>query len=112
MRKTTFYPIGVISSDFLRPKETFGCCEKGLRSRNVAKIILKPKYAAGLEGLENFSHAFILYFLHKIKKFEIKTYPGPISIKNLPDKGIFATRSQLRPNPIALRLVKIIKIEG
>jgi len=53
----------------------------------------------------------VIYYLDKIKKMELMTYPGPTSIKNLPAVGVFASRSQYRPNPIALRLVKLIAVE-
>ncbi|MCX8179732.1 MAG: SAM-dependent methyltransferase [Candidatus Aenigmarchaeota archaeon] len=41
----------------------------------------------------------------------METYPAPMTIKNLPKVGVFASRSQYRPNKIALRLVKLEKIE-
>ena len=38
------------------------------------------------------------------------THPGPPDIE-LPKVGVFASRSQYRPNHIALRLVRIVKVE-
>ena len=49
--------------------------------------------------------------MNKINTIELITHPGPPSIKDLPKVGVFASRSQHRPNPIALKLVKLIKIE-
>jgi len=39
-------------------------------------------------------------------------HPGPPSIKDLPKVGVFASRSQYRPNPIALKLVKLVKVRN
>jgi len=111
MPKIFFNPIGFVSSDFINPKDLISACENGLKNKNKSKIIIFEKFIDGLYGLEKFSHIFVIYFLDKVKKFEIKTHPGPPSIKNLPKVGVFASRSQYRPNPIALRLVKLIKIE-
>jgi len=62
--------------------------------------------------LDCFSHIFVIFHLDKVKKTELITHPGPPTIKSLPKVGIFASRSQYRPNPIALRLVKLLRIEG
>jgi tRNA-Thr(GGU) m(6)t(6)A37 methyltransferase TsaA len=73
---------------------------------------LAPEFADGLKGLEKFSHAFIIYSLNKADHVELVTHPGPSSVKGLPKVGVFASRSQYRPNHIAVRLVKIMGIKG
>jgi len=105
-------PIGFVVSSFKDPRSIISACEKGLDSEIRSKIVINKKFGRGLKGLERFSHIFVIYFLHGVKKIELLTYPGPKSIKGLPVVGVFASRSQYRPNPIALRLVKLIKIEG
>ena len=74
----------------------------------VSEIVLESSLAEGLDGLEDFSHATILFWMPRP--------PGPLTIKfhpghkeELPLVGIFASRSPARPNPIAKTLVKIIK---
>jgi len=106
-----FKPIGRIKSDFKKPEETIICCEKGLKADSLSKIIVFDEFKEGLKGIDKCSHIFVLYFLHKIKKQELVTYPGPLSIKDLPSVGVFASRSQYRPNPIALRLVELIEVK-
>ena len=71
-----------------------------------------PKYAAGLNQLENFSHVNVLWWCHhfdnakdrQVLQCEQPYQKAPASV------GIFATRSPLRPNPIALTIVPIINI--
>jgi len=54
----------------------------------------------------------VLYFLNQATKLELLAHPGPPTEINLPKVGVFASRSQYRPNHIALRLVKLVKIEN
>ena len=112
MDKIIFSPIGFIRSEFRKPKEIEFACEKGLRSGNVSSIVLEKGLGKGLKGLDGFSHIFVLYFLSESRKKELVTHPGPPSIKGLPKVGVFASRSQYRPNPIALRLVRLLKVKG
>ncbi len=80
---------------------------------NVIKLKkeLFEEFEKGLKGLEEFSHVFVIYILDKAKKIELITHPGPPNEVDLPKVGVFASRSQYRPNHIALRLVKLKKIE-
>jgi len=111
MTKICLEPIGHVVSNFENPEELIFACEKGLQTTTNSKIILDKKYAQGTKGLEEFSHIFVIYFLDQATKLELTTHPGPPSEKTLPKVGVFASRSQYRPNHIALRLVKLIKIE-
>jgi len=111
MNNITFSPIGHAVSEFERPQDFVFACENGLKTENTSVIVIDDKYSEGLNGLEEFSHIFVIYFLDKAEKIELTTHPGPPSVKNLPRVGVFASRSQYRPNPIALRLVRLIKVE-
>lgn len=116
--KITFNTIGYVESIYEKPEDLIFACEKGLQTETHSKIILNKEYEKGLKGLEEFSHLFVLYHLDKANHIEIITHPGPPGIK-LPRVGVFASRSQYRPNHIALRLVElegleknIIKVRG
>ncbi len=71
------------------------------------KIILNPDLQEGLEGLENFSYIDILFHLHQSKDFHLRTVP----FMGTTPRGIFATRSSRRPNPIGLSTVQLISVE-
>ncbi len=60
-----------------------------------------------LEGLEQFTHVILLYWLHKAKALKLRQKPF------LDDKeyGIFAIRSPHRPNPIGMSVVELVKVE-
>lgn len=110
MEKITLSPIGFTSSEFKNPRDLVFACKKGLETKTISKIIINKEFKEGLNGLDNFSHLFIIYLLNKAKKIELKTHPGPPNQKELPRVGVFASRSQYRPNHLALRLVRLIKI--
>jgi len=75
----------------------------------VSEVILDPKLEEALEGVEDYSHLLVLFWLSRVQKRERgmkKIHPK--SRQDLPLVGIFATRTQYRPNPIGLTLVKLI----
>jgi tRNA-Thr(GGU) m(6)t(6)A37 methyltransferase TsaA len=78
-----------------------------------SKIIIKEEYIDCLQGIEDFSHLVILFWTHKtpeqarhIKKVH------PAGLRKMPIKGIFATRSPVRPNPICKTTVKLLERKG
>ncbi len=83
------------------------------RSKDGFAIKLKDEYKDGLTGLEGYSHLAILWWANQTyepgcRKITVMDKP----YKNGPDKiGIFATRSPMRPNPIALTSIYVNKID-
>ena len=68
-----------------------------------------PEYAAGLAGLEGFSHIILLYFFHHAQPgYELSVVPY---LDDKP-KGLFAMRYPRRPNPIGLSVVRLVRREG
>ena len=79
----------------------------------ISRIVIRNELAEALEGVDSFSHLFVLFWLHQISNDQRKTLKiHPRGRRDLPLLGIFATRTLLRPNPVALTLVELIKIEG
>jgi tRNA-Thr(GGU) m(6)t(6)A37 methyltransferase TsaA len=77
----------------------------------ISEVIIDPKYEEALEGVEDYSHLFILFWLSRMLPRErgrlLKIHPK--SRLDLPLVGVFSTRTQYRPNPIGLTLVKLLK---
>lgn len=69
-------------------------------------------FDAYIKALEGYSHIKIVWWFHKFEK-EIykKTLECDPPYENAPKTGIFASRSPVRPNPIALTTAKIIRID-
>ncbi len=78
----------------------------------VSKIVLKKKFAKALDGIEDFSHVFVIFWLHRIldnEKTNLKVHPRGRT--DLPLMGVFATRAPNRPNPLGLTLVELVTRE-
>lgn len=77
----------------------------------VSMITILPEYSEGLKGLELFSHAFIMTYLHKAKyQSEIHLKKHPRRLASMPLVGLFARRAKERPNPIGLTVVRVIRV--
>ena len=75
----------------------------------VSEVILDKKFEGALEGVEDYSHLLILFWLSRVRKAGRKMKKiHPKSRQDLPLVGVFATRTQYRPNPIGLTLVKLL----
>ena len=75
-------------------------------------IVLEKKYEDGLLGLDQWSHAQVIWWFDKNdtpqKRAILQVHPRGDQ-KN-PLTGVFATRSPFRPNLIALSLCKIVSV--
>jgi len=68
--------------------------------------VVNEEYAEGLQDLEGFSHIYLIYFFHKAMRTELMVKP----FMDKQTRGVFATRSPLRPNHIGLSIVRIKSI--
>ena len=79
----------------------------------LSEIVIDCELTQALEGITGFSHVFVLFWLHEITSRERKTLTvHPRGRRDLPLVGVFATRTNLRPNPIGLTLVEVVRVEG
>ncbi len=80
---------------------------------HLSEIHLDPDLLPALEGVREFSHIFVLFWLHEISDAERKKKQiHPRGRMDMPLVGVFAARSKYRPNPIGLTLCELISIEG
>jgi len=80
---------------------------------NVSKIVFHQDFTEALDGIADFSHLFVMFWLHEIPKEERRTMKvHPRGREDLPLLGVFATRTPHRPNPIGLTLVELLRVEG
>jgi len=100
-----FKPIGLIRTPF---KSLKGIPIQSSMSETEGTIEIFPEYKDGLYGLGGFSHIYCLYF------FDLVKLPVPLQSKPfLVDerKGIFATRTPFRPNPIGVSILRILSLD-
>ncbi|TBR17598.1 tRNA (N6-threonylcarbamoyladenosine(37)-N6)-methyltransferase TrmO [bacterium] len=103
--------IGVLRSPF---REKFGTPRQGnLAPGAFATLKVVDEYTPeqSLQGLEGFSHVWLLssFHLNTNKKFLPKVHPPRLKGRTV---GLFASRSPHRPSPVGLTLARLVKVEG
>jgi len=99
-------PIGYIKSPFTELKN-MPIQPKG-GSEIIGEVIVDMQFEKGLDDLEGFSHIYLIYEFHKATRTELQVIPFMADSV----KGVFSTRSPLRPNHLGLSIVTLIKREG
>ena len=76
----------------------------------ITTLRLLPQFEELLHGIEDFSHIVVIYWPHKLSPADrqIKKV-HPMGRKDIPLKGIFATRSPARPNPLLISTVRLLE---
>ena len=102
----TSRPIGFVSSPYKERSQV----PKGLGAKHDIDGVLKilPEFEAGLVDIEGFSHLIVVWEFDRSQGFDLTARPPS---DNRPH-GVFATRSPLRPNPIALTTVELLRRKG
>ena len=116
-------PVGVVKSAIKQPILHAGETDLELKERmvkirehqreiadNMSELIIDSELAGILDGIEDFSHVLVLYWPHLIdpeRRSLIKVHP--MGRKDLPMRGIFATCSPARPNPILVSAVELLE---
>ena len=72
------------------------------------RIILESRFEKGLQDLDGFSHIYLLYHFHKADRTELTVVP----FMDTQSRGVFSTRSPLRPNHIGLSIVELVTTEA
>ena len=78
-------------------------------SGTESTIEINSEFSSALESLEENSHLIVCCFLHCAKRDVQTVHPRKFNIYSLSEKGVFATRSPDRPNPISVSVVKLLK---
>ena len=99
------YFIGCIRTPWTRRED----CPKNTReATEVCTIEVDERWAPALKGLETCTHVVVLYFMDRARRDLVLQAPRHYDEQ----RGTFALRSPVRPNPIALSVAKLLKIEG
>ena len=72
-----------------------------------ASVEIDAPWRAGLDGIDAFSHLILLYWMHEARRDVIVQAPRHARVP----RGVFALRSPVRPNPIALSVVRLLAID-
>ncbi|AFD01100.1 putative methyltransferase, YaeB/AF_0241 family [Methanocella conradii HZ254] len=104
MQKIVLTPIG-----YVRNANKVDTPSQELQA-STSEIIVEEKYADGLMGLEKNEMITVIFYFHLVDRYELKLHPR--GDPSRPITGVFNTRSQFRPNPIGVTVVRLKSIEG
>lgn len=107
-RTISLTPIGVVRSPFTQKIEAprQGVVAEGVEGR--IELFPVPGFEHALEDLEGWDRLWVLAWFDRAEHWRPKVQP-PRSARR---RGVFATRSPHRPNPIALTCVRFVRVEG
>ncbi|MEA1968907.1 MAG: tRNA (N6-threonylcarbamoyladenosine(37)-N6)-methyltransferase TrmO [Thermodesulfobacteriota bacterium] len=126
-------PVGIVKSSILAPSlkgddKNISATEKKEEMKKqhkkikdgISEIIIDDKFNGILDGIEDFSHILVLYWPHMLPETSRSIVKvNPMGRKDLPEKGVFATCSPARPNPILVTAVpllsrkdNVLKVQG
>jgi tRNA-Thr(GGU) m(6)t(6)A37 methyltransferase TsaA len=103
IRKIEMIPVGFVRRASLDENER----DKSL----VSQIVLVQGLAPALDGIDEWSHIYVIYWLDQVARTEEPVVHFPSTKADSPPLGIFATRAPIHPNPIGLTLVELVKRE-
>jgi tRNA-Thr(GGU) m(6)t(6)A37 methyltransferase TsaA len=84
------------------------CPKNSRESSAVCTIELDPRWTPALKGLETVSHVLLLYWMDRTRRDLVLQAPRHYGEQ----RGTFALRSPARPNPIAVSVARLVRVEG
>lgn len=99
--------IGILHGDI---KNRADAPKNYTESDRVGTLEIYPRYLEGLGGIEPGQTIVVLFWLHQADRDVLKVYPRGDRSRGL--RGVFATRSPVRPNPIAVSELKVLAVRG
>ncbi len=88
--------------------------QSGICDEIESIIVFEPQFRNpdALRGIEDFSHLWLIWeFSENTNKDDWSPTVRPPKLGGNTKKGVFATRSPFRPNPIGLSCVKLMAVE-
>jgi len=90
------------------PWKTRDACPKNARESDAVCIVeIDPRFREGLKDVETCSHLVLLYWMDKSPRNLVLQVPGHLGAQH----GTFALRSPARPNPVAMSVVRLLRVE-
>lgn len=101
-----YKPIGIVHSPYKSSEE---CPRQPSQSDSVIGIVeIFPEFEEGLKGIENYSHIVLVSHFHLVNHFDLKIKSEE---RGSSERGVFTSRSAIRPNSIGISIVRLIKRE-
>ena len=98
--------IGIVRSPL---KDISECPRQESEAAPGAWIEIEPQYAEALDGLQVGDEIMVFTWMHLADRSILKVHPR--GNRENPIKGVFATRSPHRPNPVGLHKTRITAVD-
>lgn len=98
-------PIGYVRSPYRERKDA---PRQGRLAAIVSEIVIRPEFQDGLYRLDEKKYLFVLCWFDRADRTRLRAIPPHDPV----ERGVFATRSPDRPNPVSLSLVDLISVDG
>jgi len=106
-KQPTLQIIGVLHGDIYNSEDA---PKNYSESERTGSLEILPEFQTALDGIVSGQTIVVLFWLHQAARDILKVHPrGDMSQKL---RGVFATRSPSRPNPIAISELKVLAIRG
>jgi tRNA-Thr(GGU) m(6)t(6)A37 methyltransferase TsaA len=105
----TLSPIGFLRTAKLVKFQALHQPSEVAAERNYLELLLGCDYEKALQDLAGFSRVWLLSWFHRNQTWRPLVLPPRGPAKR---RGVFATRSPHRPNPLGLTPVQLIAVEG
>ncbi len=107
----TLRPIGVVRNEVAEPDRSI------VWEELPSEVVLRDELLPALEGLEEFSHIWVLFAFQSERLGPPSAGTGaltlhPMGRADLPEVGVLATRSPRRPTPLGLTAVPLLRRDG
>jgi tRNA-Thr(GGU) m(6)t(6)A37 methyltransferase TsaA len=99
------YFIGRIRTPWTKRED---CPKNARESEAVCTIEVGARWAPALKNVDTCTHLVVLYWMDRARRDLVLQVPRHYGEQ----RGTFALRSPARPNPIALSVVRLLKVEG
>ncbi len=107
MEKPELQIIGTVHGDI---KSLDDAPKNYTESERIGILQLFPEYQDGLDGIAAGQNIVVLFWLDRADRDVLKVYPRGDRSRGL--RGVFATRSPVRPNPIAVSELTVRAVQG
>lgn len=98
-------PIGVVRNNIATPRPDGWDTVR-------SDVIIRDELAEALDGIDAYSHIIVVFAFDKVPEAEQKLRLQARSDPHIPEQGVLATRSQLRPNPVGVSVVRLLRRRG
>jgi tRNA-Thr(GGU) m(6)t(6)A37 methyltransferase TsaA len=99
------YFIGRIRTPWHRRDD---CPKNARESDAVCALVVDPRWTQALTGVESCTHLVVLYWMDRSRRDLVLQVPRHYGAP----RGTFALRSPARPNPIAMSVVRLVRVDG